>query len=96
MAHPRWDPDRPVPPDDGAAHTHVSDGIAVTVARAAPGNDIPVGEWPVLLTLKAVHLVEPGHRLAWVMTPEQAIEIAGALVQAAGDLTSGRIEGAAR
>lgn len=91
MVEVRWDPERPVPPDDGAMHTHTARGMHVSAAKAGPGNDIADGEWRVLLTLTAGSDIPSGHRVARAMTSDQALELAQALTQAAGDLESGRV-----
>lgn len=92
----KWDPSRPVPDDSGPHHTHRAATIEVSAARAAPGNDVPVGEWRILVRLTATSAVEAGHVLAAVLEPARARAIAASLIQAAGDVESGRTEDRAR
>lgn len=87
-----WDPKRPIPPDDGAGHSHPASKIEISAAMAGPDNDIPEGEWRVLLNLSCPVPLPANHRLSWVMTFAKAQELAEALIQAAGDVGSRRVD----
>jgi hypothetical protein len=92
VTEPRWDPERPLPPDEGPHHTHTAHRIKVSSAKAAPGSDeVPEGEWRVLLILFGLNDIAAGHGLARIMTPAAARTVAAALIQAAGDVESGRV-----
>lgn len=87
-----WDPKRPVPEDDGGAHTHTPSQFTVSAAKAGAGGETPEGEWRVLVAMATLVELPAGHRLAYAMTPSEALTLAGTLVQAAGDIESGKVE----
>lgn len=90
MSAPGWDPTRPLPPDEGAGHTHTAAAITLSLRQVGAGSALPEDEWFVVLALKTQADLPAGHLVAHAMNAAEAEELGGLLIQAAGDLAARR------
>jgi hypothetical protein len=74
----------PVPPDDGPSHTHNGR------LEVAAGLDLN-GQWRVVVLITADGMVPAGHRIAASFTVDEADKLVTAVLQAQGDIRTGRL-----
>ena len=85
-----WDPTLPLPPDEGAGHTHTASGITLSLRQVGADSSLPEDEWFVVLALKTQADLPAGHLVAHAMEAAEAEKLGRLLIQAAGDLAAGR------